>query len=142
MPAGRHSERPALNPKTPHLQADTDLLSDRRARMEEWREWYEGKRTHREQMAAAAAKIISARYPDLVDKPDDYTLEQARRDLCQSAAARAVSCSDGCASSFSSASFANSPSDACNRHLTSLPLRAVQETVEEVIGHQEEVWSG
>jgi hypothetical protein len=58
------------------LQADTDLLSDRRARIEEWREWYEGKRAHREQMAAAAHKIISQRYPELVNKPDDYTIEQ------------------------------------------------------------------
>jgi hypothetical protein len=59
-----------------HTQADTDLLSDRRARMEEWREWYEGKRAHREQMAAAAQRIIAQRYPALVDKPDDYTIEQ------------------------------------------------------------------
>ncbi len=47
--------------------------------MEEWREWYEGKRPHREQMAAAAQKIISARYPELVDKPDDYSIEQVGR---------------------------------------------------------------
>ena len=29
-------------------------------------------------MAAAAHKIISQRYPELVNKPDDYTIEQVR----------------------------------------------------------------
>lgn len=67
-----------VDPCSYHAQADTDLLSDRRARIEEWREWYEGKRAHREQMAAAAHKIISQRYPELVNKPDDYTIEQVR----------------------------------------------------------------
>lgn len=63
------------------LQADTDLLSDRRARMDEWREWFEFKRSHREQMAAAAQKIISQRYPTLVDLPEDYTTEQVQNTL-------------------------------------------------------------
>jgi translation initiation factor 3 subunit B len=88
----KYSEKYAKEDDVLMAQADTDLLSDRRARIEEWREWYEGKRAHREQMAAAAHKIISQRYPELVNKPDDYTIEQ--------------------------------------------------ETVEEVIGHQEEVWTG
>lgn len=54
-------------------------MSDRRARMDEWREWYEGKRAWREQMAAAREKIIAARYPHIVESPDDYTIEQVSR---------------------------------------------------------------
>ena len=72
----RHGFRSHADAHADRSQADTDLLSDRRARIEEWREWYEGKRAHREQMAAAAHKIISQRYPELVNKPDDYTIEQ------------------------------------------------------------------
>ena len=60
-----------------HPQADTDLLSDRRARMDEWREWVEGRREWRAKLQAATESIIKARYPQS-DEPDNYTIEQAR----------------------------------------------------------------
>jgi translation initiation factor 3 subunit B len=87
----KYSEKYAKEDDVLLAQADTDLLSDRRARMDEWREWADQKRAWRDQMAAAAQQIIKARYGG-ADAPDDYTIEQ--------------------------------------------------ETVEEVIGHQEEVWQG
>lgn len=59
----------------PSTQADTDLLSDRRSRMDEWREWADGRRAWRDQLAAAAQKIIEARYQSAED-PDDYTVQQ------------------------------------------------------------------
>ncbi len=43
--------------------------------MDEWREWAEGRRAWRDQMAAAAQKIIEARYESAED-PDDYTVQQ------------------------------------------------------------------
>jgi hypothetical protein len=50
-------------------------------------------------MAAAAHKIISQRYPELVNKPDDYTIEQVRlqrRSVCSLRISAAVSCWGGC----------------------------------------------
>lgn len=59
------------------LQADTDLLSDRRTRMEEWHAWMDGKKEWAEKQASASHQIILSRYPQ-ADEPDTYTTEQVR----------------------------------------------------------------
>ena len=60
----------------PLPQADTDLLSDRRARMDEWQKWVDSRKEWRESQAKARDAIILARYPQ-ANEPDTFTTEQA-----------------------------------------------------------------
>lgn len=60
----------------PPPQADTDLLSDRRARMDEWQKWADSRKEWRKSQAKARDAIILARYPQ-ANEPDTFTTEQA-----------------------------------------------------------------
>lgn len=73
----KYSEKYAKEDESLMAQADTDLLSDRRARMDEWQAWLDSHREWREAQLKAREAIIAAKYPQ-ANEPDTYTTEQAR----------------------------------------------------------------
>lgn len=71
----KYSEKYAKEDENLLAQADTDLLSDRRTRMEEWQTWVESRKEWQEKQAAEGHQLILARYPQ-ADQPDTFTTEQ------------------------------------------------------------------
>mmetsp|Transcript_10169 Transcript_10169/g.30552 ORF Transcript_10169/g.30552 Transcript_10169/m.30552 type:complete len:728 (-) Transcript_10169:256-2439(-) len=71
----KYSEKYAKEDESLMAQADTDLLSDRRARMDEWQAWLDSHREWREAQLKAREAIIAAKYPQ-ANEPDTYTTEQ------------------------------------------------------------------
>lgn len=91
----KYSEKYAKEDESLMAQADTDLLSDRRARMDEWQAWLDSHREWREAQLKAREAIIAAKYPQ-ANEPDTYSTEQAHPGALVSAFSRPCSeCDQG-----------------------------------------------